>query len=491
MNRRLYLVLALIGGLVVSGVGVARADRVVVLDVAGDGTHEIEQVLSSIIRDEHDVVSSKDFMKAARRAKVKRRDDAGLAKVAKKVKASAILEGSVGHADDALVLTVRIRDGAGKAIDEVTIGLNGPTLSERSRRKLGRQLLVALDKLSPSLDSVPVRPPLDDEPAEEEAPAAEAKAPAPAPPPAHIVTAFAPAGGEVDEPARAPAVAAPVRVASMTSTEVGDGGRVDAMARPAEPSAPPLAIRVEAGGSATGRSLTFLSRAGLQSPPAAYQSSPVPGAHVAAEVYPFAFATRGAASRLGLDAEYDQTFGATTATGGAMQVAVPTQQALIRVGARLRVVGATRDSTSLTLVGGYGQRVFLFDRTGAQAAAVADLPDVDYRFFDPGMALRVPIGDMFALSASARGVLIQSTGGIAAADQYGSSTAYGVDAEAGFEITLSRFLIHVSARLTEVDQQLKGDGAKANNRDNDPSTPDVAAVQDRYYGGAATLGVLY
>jgi hypothetical protein len=36
-----------------------------------------------------------------------------------------------------------------------------------------------------------------------------------------------------------------------------------------------------------------------------------------------------------------------------------------------------------------------------------------------------------------------------------------------------------------------GNGELTYNRDNDPMTPDVGGAADRYFGGAATLAVLY
>jgi len=479
---RIKLALLVAGGLALLAPRSADAGKVVVLGVDGDRSGELEQVLTTIVASEHDVVSNAAYKKAAKKAKVKGTAPKGVAKVAKKLAADAIVDGALGREDDAYLLTVRIRGKDGEVAQEVSIALKTAQLSEKARRKLGRQLLVALDSLGvvgrEGADN-PAPPPAE-EPVDEPAPPPASATEEPPPAPIENSTELAAANDRrgIDSENPLPSKRADAGLAAAAPRRSGPARRT--------------AIRLEVGASATARQLTFITRDGLDNPPFGYDSPPVPGLRVAADFYPFAFATSGVASGFGVGVEYDQVFGLTTRTAATMDVALPTTEALIAVGARFRYAfDDTETSPTVTLTGGYGQRVFTVDRTALPSGNTLDLPDVDYRFFDPGLSFRLPLGSVVAVSAGARGLLMMQSGPISDRAEYGTATITGVDADAGLELVLAPFLLHVSGRFTQIGHSFNGDGEQTTNRDGDPASQDIGGAYDRYLGGSATLGVIF
>jgi len=162
-------------------------------------------------------------------------------------------------------------------------------------------------------------------------------------------------------------------------------------------------------------------------------------------------------------------------------------------GVRYRLAfGHRPTSPTLTLGAGYGARRFVVDRSGLQSQSSLDLPDVDYRMFDPGVAFRLPLGGHVAITLAGQGLVVFSAGPIARTDQYGSARILGGTASAGVELVISeRLLIRVAAEATQLDLAFTGNGMLATSRDGDPSTVDVRGATDRYYGGVATAAVTY
>jgi hypothetical protein len=240
-----------------------------------------------------------------------------------------------------------------------------------------------------------------------------------------------------------------------------------------------IALRFAAGPSGSTRTLQFNHRAFDQAP-RDYRNSFVPGARVQGELYPAAFGTKGFLSNLGIGFEFDQTFGLKVNAGGGTQL--PTTSRHFSVDARIRFpIGGS----SISLVGGYGQRTFKVTR----GQTMLDLPNTEYKMFNPGLAFRVPVGPV-SIFGDARALLLTSAGEIQTNDSYGPGKVSAFEAEAGFEIEITRTIgVRVSGDVAIVGYDFNGKGAMSSIRDQDPTTVDVGGAADRYIGGAVALAL--
>jgi hypothetical protein len=517
---RINLALAFLTlGVALTGASPVRAEgRVVVLEVDGDKSRRFEKALTSMIKRDHDVVSRRAYDRAAERAGVEDRDGASIGKVADRLEADAVIDASLEREDGAYVLTIRVRDAAGKTAKKLTVDLAKPRLSSKAKKRLGKRVRAALADLEQSDDGTEIAE-SGDEP-EVVASAAAAATPASEPEadkPARKtrtenVLAAAPArddaaGGaaaaaKTDEPVAA--ATDKTRVAAIDSNGSDPenplpstrGKRSDASLTATverRVTRPPAALRLEVGGSATQRTLSFTTRDDFTEVPPGYDSPPIPGVHVAGELYPLAFASRGILSGFGIAAEYDRSLLLTTRSASAMDVSLPTTQSHWSVGARFRLAfGKSRTSPSVTIGAGYGRRDFTVDRSDLPEPDDLDLPDVSYQYVDPGLSVRLPLGSRLALSAGGRALLMLSAGNIQDAAEYGSAKAYGGEASAGFDVMLtSSFLLNVSGYASLVQLQFDGNGARSSNRDGDVDSVDVGTASDLSLGGSANLGVLF
>ena len=249
------------------------------------------------------------------------------------------------------------------------------------------------------------------------------------------------------------------------------------------------AIRLDLGASMTGRSLKFASSS-FDAAPSSYRNKPVPGGRIEAELYPAALSDRTSLlACLGIAGDFDQAASLTIPSADGMSLLKVTERHY-SVGARFRIpFGHRATSPTLTLGVGYGARTFAVDHTTGMAI---DLPDVDYRMVDPGLAARVPLGRRVSLTAGGRALLLTSAGAIANADQYGRAHVPGGSASAGIEVMIGNHLaLRVAGEATQLDLKFYGSGMLSTSRDGDPSTIDVHGAVDRYYGGDATLALLY
>jgi hypothetical protein len=249
------------------------------------------------------------------------------------------------------------------------------------------------------------------------------------------------------------------------------------------------AIRVDVGASMTGRSLKFKSSA-FEGAPSSYRAKPVPGGHLEAELYPAAISDRTSVlAGLGIAGDVDQ---ATSFTAPASDGTTPLKvtERHYSVGARFRFAfGHRPTSPTLTIGVGYGARTFAVDHSSGMTI---DLPDVDYRMIDPGLAARVPLGRRVALTAGGRALLLTSAGPIADLTQYGAAHVVGGTGSAGVEVMIGNHVaVRVAAEGTQLDFKFYGNGMLATSRDGDPSTIDVQRAVDRYYGGEATVAIMY
>lgn len=278
-----------------------------------------------------------------------------------------------------------------------------------------------------------------------------------------------------DEPAGSDDDAAGVRIARL----------------PVDRTASVFAARLDLGASMVGRSLKF-DGAAANVTPAAYGNLPVPGAHVAAEIYPLALRDPSSLlAGIGLAAEYDQTMALTLRASDEMTVPLKTTERHYSVGARFRLaLGHAETPPTVTVGVGYSAQTFMVDRSHLMSPGSLDLPDVDYRMFDPGAWFRMPLG-RFAVTVGARALLVTSAGPIQRADQYGAASVLGGNAEIGVEYVFGRFIARLAGEATQLSLSFAGGGTLSSGRDGNSATVDVRGATDRYYGGVATVGVTY
>ena len=256
------------------------------------------------------------------------------------------------------------------------------------------------------------------------------------------------------------------------------------------------AMRVDAGISVTGRSLTFNSRPFTEGvgAPKPYSNTPVPGARIEGEMYPLAFSNpNSGAAGLGIGGIYDRTFSLTLHNALQPTTAFPATEFRWQIGARYRIAfGKKSTSPTLTLGLDYGHRQFKVDRSNQMGGIVIDIPDVQYVGVIPNAVLRVPLGSAVSIIVGGGSVLATSAGSIQNPEQYGQAKVTSFEAMGGLDIAIGKkFAVRLTGDFGLFGFAFTGNGAMANARDGDPSTPDVGGASDRYLGGAATFAVMY
>ena len=526
-----------LGLLVAMAIGLAAtpasAGRIVVLAVEGDESGEFEEVLADAVDDEHSVVASQAFERAARREGVADQGSAsGIAKVVRSLEADAVLDPVLARDDDAYLLTIKIRGRNGKVQKKMSVSLDAPRLGPKGKKKVARQLLSVIDQVigtggkSSAKDDEADDPPATRakdkgkdkgkgraKPADDEADADDEAA---APKGKRRVAARDRDRDRDREPADRDAGRSagdedddddnPLGDDDAEGTGADDGARDDDDRDDAEDDRPRdrggrgrevrrAGLLLEVGSTAITRRLTFSSRANFDQAPNGYQGSPVPAAHVVVEAYPVAIALpHSAAGGIGLFFEYDRVFSLTTRTTEAMDVPLPTKQQKWTVGGKLRYAFGSKPSYPSVILGmGYGRRSFIVDRTALPAGAVLDLPDVDYTLYEPSFTLRVPFGtERLALAAVGKALLFKSAGAIQTAQEYGAAKITGAEAEAILDIGITRMvLLRLRGSFAQIGYDFTGNGAQTNSRDGDPDSQDVGGALDRWIGGSASLTVAY
>ena len=135
---------------------------------------------------------------------------------------------------------------------------------------------------------------------------------------------------------------------------------------------------------------------------------------------------------------------------------------------------------------------FAIDRGAAPVGVVVNVPNVEYHYLDPGLAVRVPLSSRLALCAAGRFLLVESAGEVQQADQYGAAKMTGFDADAALELRATpRVLLRAGARYLAIAFAFDGSGAMTTSRDGDPTSVNVGGALDRYLGGYASAGYLF
>jgi hypothetical protein len=276
-------------------------------------------------------------------------------------------------------------------------------------------------------------------------------------------------------------------VGSSTRVRAESSGR-------AEPRGANLAaVRAELGVSVSSRALSFESTSGTTAPKP-FNSAAFPGGRFEGELYPLAMGdARGILAGFGIAGSFDEAVPLTVHAPTEPTVALKATQRAYSIGLRYRIAfGHTPTSPTLTLGAGYASRTFSVDRTGLANPSALDMPNVDYTLYDPGLAFRLPLGRMFAVTVAGRGLIVADAGQIQQADQYGTATVMGLSGSAGLEVLFgSHVALRVAGEATQISFTFTGNGALSNNRDGNTATVDVKNASDSYIGGVATLAVMY
>jgi len=254
------------------------------------------------------------------------------------------------------------------------------------------------------------------------------------------------------------------------------------------------AVRLVVGGSVVVRRIVFNSNLPSDKAPRPFKPGPVGGLRVDAELYPVALASSNPIlSGIGFAFEFDRTAKMTLGTTAEPDVKISADQFHYSAGPRLRIVGKSATSPSVTLGVDFGRSRFRPDRSGLMDPGSLDLPDTYYKFISPGLGFRIPIGGSVAFMANGGVLLISDAGQIVRGYSYGQAKVFGVDTQAGLDILFAkRFVVRLTGEFTQIGYQFQGDGGiQANSRDGDPGTRDVGGAADRLFGGALTFGFAY
>jgi len=350
-------------------------------------------------------------------------------------------------------------------------------------------------QVTPVVAETPPARPVAAEPPAPVAPAAQPQKLASAKDPGDTGAVFA-AAKEYQPESGAGSQRAATQVASRDDDATGATPTVRAQLEPARPGDPHsanfAAVRADLGVSLAQRNVQFQT-SGVAGTPKNFTDNPVPGVRFAGELYPFAFGDpHGWLAGFGIAGEVDQSmpFNLATAEPG---VQLKGTERHYSVGVRYRIAfGHAETSPTLTLGVGYAAQTYTADRSGLATASSFDVPDVDYQMFDPGLALRLPLGRRFAFTLEGRGLLVTSAGAVQQPDQYGTTKLYGGTGSAGVELLFgNRVAVRVAVEATQLNLKFDGNGALSNNRDGNPMTVDVSQALDNYFGGSATLAVMY
>jgi hypothetical protein len=273
---------------------------------------------------------------------------------------------------------------------------------------------------------------------------------------------------------------------------LGSGGSTTRVRAESSPRGQPrganlAAVRAELGVSMATRSLSFESTSAT-SAPKPFNSAAFAGGRFEGELYPLAMGdARGILAGFGIAGSFDQAVPLTVHASTEPTVALKATDQSYSIGLRYRLAfGHTPTSPTLTLGAGYASRSFSVDRTGLANPSALDMPNVEYTLYDPGLAFRLPLGRMFAVTVAGRGLIVASAGQIQQTDQYGTATVMGLSGSAGLEVLMwnDRIALRVAGEATQISFAFTGNGTQSKDRS-------VKGASDSYLGGVATLAVMY
>jgi hypothetical protein len=464
-------------GLVVLGLLLAPTlaqakKRIAVVNFTGPNAERFQEEITRIIESRHSVVSNRQFMRAAQELGAEEPSNENAARIAERLNADGIVVGFVEREGRTYSITVRLREGrSGGFVETVNVKQPRRSLMPGARRKIRRRLLRAIADLPPVITVDDVEGDVEE-------------------------GFVAPEDDVVDEEERVVDEDEDEDDADEDEEEldISDARKADLMARG-------RGLEVAGGASFYQRKLSFSyeNELGMDAPQG-YKGGLVPGAYVTGEMYPLAFdlENEGASRNLGITGVYDQIFQIqsrlqyTDQMGNDMEAQLPTQQVHWGIGAVYRYnLGDSPTDPTIKLSVRYNRFRFVIDKTAAPDGVMVDIPNVDYTYYDPGIAAKYPLSKKLAVRADARFILVTSVGEMQQEDQYGAASITGLDGDAGVVYMLNpRLSVRAGGRYVRIAYAFDGSGALTTDRDAD-ADQDVFGALDSYLGGYATLGYVF
>ncbi len=254
------------------------------------------------------------------------------------------------------------------------------------------------------------------------------------------------------------------------------------------------AVDVSAGMSVTARRLGFTTANGT-GPVQGYRGNPVAGAVISATAYPLAFnknnqsITRDFGLTLLLDRvvkisskiKYDDMGTEETAVLGTVQQRISVGVVFRHlIGDKASIIGSVR----------FNKMKFVIDKADAPAGVVVQIPNVDYTFIDPGVAVKYLAGPKLVVDAGASFALVLGTGEMQEPEQFGTSKVLGFDFTGGASYAVTeKILVRAEARATTFGFAFSGNGTM-NDLDGD-GMGDVPSGRDTYFGALVAAGYIF
>lgn len=440
----------------------AAEKRIVVLQFEGPKAAKFRKQVGKMLAKDNSIVSSRKYERAARELHARSQNKRNVRRVAKKIGADGVVVGEVKEKRGKYRLEVRIRSGRSGAYvgEPATVIVKGTTkLSGDDKRKLSRKLDAAIEELDSSRRSSDDE---EDEPEDED----------------EREDRDDRRDKDEDE--------------DEDTVNISDDELADLRARS-------RAIIVAAGVGPVVRDLSFNAASADTTPPG-YNSGAVPIGALRGEAYPLAFnlANKAITRDIGLSFELEKILQIKTQAddGAGTVLDLPTEQQRYSFGIVIRKnLGNSPLKPTIKISARYNRAKFTIDKAQAEAMMIdVDVPNVDYKYYDPGLGLRYPINEKTALNVEARFLAVQFAGEIAQMDEYGDASVTGFDADANIEYRVNdRLFILVGGRAIGFAYDfnpVEGMVPARIDRNGD-GVQDVGGALDRYVGGYASAGYLF
>ena len=462
------------------------------LEIDGARKPTLRQTIVRLL-EPHVTMSAQAYRNAAKRLRAKKLTPRNIKRVSRYLEADGVVDGTIEPKGGRYNLIIRVRSGrTGLVVKKITLKLSKPNLTTAMQKQLKRRLNDGVSALSRGkrtkaveiAESESIR---DNEEISESAPRQQEK------------DRIKMRRARLEEKAASPDE-------DDQAEELGDEGDgreedfIDLEAPKKEKvvvkngnQKGPRSVFVYAGVGTLKRDLDFnFIQVGNPpaEPPVPFRGSFVPTFFAGGEFFPLALAGQtNFLAGFGVVGTYEKALSIRTTLNGEE---LPTSMDRIRIGGTYRhVFGDTNTSPSIALSASYNLQNFVIDKNAA-TSAVVEIPNVEYVYVDPGLAIRLPIGKL-AFFADVRGILILDAGEIQEQSQYGAATITGVDGDAGFEFLLtSNLVLRLGARFARFGYSFQAEGTPANlaDRDNDGQL-DVSGATDTYLGGYGALGIQF
>lgn len=457
--------------------------RVVILNFTGPQSSKFQKQVEPLVRDSADVVSSARFRKATKQLRRFKANRNGLRKIARRLKLTGFIEGKVTRRRGKFTLSLSFRDAQGDVLsDEVTVTSKRPRLSPKEKKRVRRELSRVLGKLGDGGEDEDEDDDLggedeeeeededrDDEEEDEEDRDDEEE------------------DDDVREDEDEDRDDEDDADEKVEKTGDDDDGKDDAGPGPGLRS---RAVEAAVGLSFTSRNLSFDADASAAAPQG-YSGALVPGLLVDANVYPLAFDSKrkGVLRNIGVNVVFDRVLQIESKLQGMEETVLETNQSRLGFGAVYRHNFSPEKDSGISIRGTlrYSILSFNIDKEGAPAVTI---PNVDYTYIEPGLSISIPVTSKIDIAAGGHLYVIQATGEIQEADQYGGAGVSGFDAEltASYMIT-SQILVRAGARYAAINYAFDGSGTLTDRDSNQEQ--DVSGATDSYTSLFATAGYLF